>query len=336
MAATSVRLLNLLSLLSARRTWSGQELADRLDISTRSLRRDIESLRELGYLVRSVKGPDGGYRLDPGKLPPLLLDDQQAIAIAVALQTAPSSVSGIDDSIAQALTSLRQILPAPLRAEVDAMQLTVLRNYWEFPAPPVAADTLRAVGYAVRNTEVLTFDYLGPDGSRPEPRDPDFVPPLRVEAHHLVVWAGRWYLVGYLPATASWQIYRVDRIHPRDPTGTTFERRDLPGSDVGRFVTTSHDRGDTTAQWPCVGTVLMELPADVIAPWVPGGAVVEYVSETRSRFTVGAWSWAGVAGLLATFAADFTVVGPEALTAACRRLAARYARAGAAETPGVG
>lgn len=304
MAATSARLLTLLGLLVARRTWSGPELADRLGISTRSLRRDVESLRGLGYDVRAAKGVHGGYRFDAGRLPPLLLDDEQALAIAVALQTAPSSVSGIDDAIARALTSLKQIMPAPLRAEADAVHLTTLRNYWEFAAPPVASDTLKTVGAAVRNATVLTFDYDTVDGRRPSPRDPDFTPPLRVEPHELVMWAGRWYLVGYATGASAWGVYRLDRIHARSPAGTGFARRELPGGDVGRFVTTTWDRGDTPAQWPCVGTVLIDLPADVVAQWVPGGSVVEPVSATRSRFTVGAWSWAGVAGLLATFDAD--------------------------------
>lgn len=328
MASTSARLLTLLALLGARPIWPGRELAERLGVSTRSLRRDLDSLRDLGYDVRSVKGPDGGYRLGPANtLPPLLLDDEQALAIAVALQTAPTSVSGIEESVARALTSLRQIMPAHLRAEVDAMHLTTLRNYWEFPAPPVRAETLRAVGHAVRNAHLLSVDHLAPDGRRPHPSDPDFVPPVRVEPHHLVVWAGRWYLVGYTPTTETWGIHRVDRLHVRAPTGIGFARRELPGSGVAHYVTTSYDRGDTTAQWPCVGTVVMELPAEVVAPWVPGGSVVEHLSGTQSLFTVGAWSWAGVAGLLGTFDADFTVVGPPELSEACRVLTDRCARA---------
>nr|WP_290513142.1 hypothetical protein [Aeromicrobium sp.] len=148
---------------------------------------------ELGYPVRAVKGPDGGYRLgDNSKAPPLLLDDEQAIAVAVALQTAPSSVSGIDDAVARALISIKQIMSARLRAEADSMNLTALRNYWEFAAPPIASETLTAVGSAVRQGRILSFYYLAPDGRRPHPRDADFVAPLRVEPHHVVIWAGRW------------------------------------------------------------------------------------------------------------------------------------------------
>ncbi|MCU1663920.1 MAG: transcriptional regulator [Pseudonocardia sp.] len=328
MATASSRLLRLLSLLGARPNWSGQDLADRLGISTRTLRRDMESLRELGYPVQALKGPDGGYQLGAGsKLPPLLLDDEQAVAIAVALQTAPTSVAGIDDAVARALTSIKQVMPAHLRAEIDAMHLTAIPNSWEFPAPPIASSTLKAVGYAVRNGHLMRFDYLTPDGHRPHPNDPDFAPPLRVEPHHLVMWAGRWYLVAYTPATEAWGIYRVDRIHAHAPTGTPFQRRELPEPNVARYVMTSYDRGDTPAPWQCLGTVLMELPADVVARWAPGGSVIEYVTPTQTRITLGAWSWAGIAGLLATFDADITVVEPDELKDACRTLARRYQQA---------
>lgn len=329
MATTSARLLRLLSLLGARPTWSGDELASRLGISTRTLRRDLDSLRELGYPVRALKGPAGGYGLGTaGKLPPLLLDDDQAIAVAVALQTAPTSVSGIDDAVARALTSIKQVMPAHLRAEADAMQLTAIRNSWEFPAPPIASTTLRAVGYAVRSAHLLIFDYLAADGRRPQPDDADFAPPLRVEPHHLVTWAGRWYLVAYVPSIAAWGTYRLDRIRLHQPTGTPFERRELPQPDVAGYVMTNHNRGDSPAPWPCLGKALMDLPADLVARWAPGGSVIEYVTDTQSRITLGAWSWAGVAGLLATFDADLTEVQPAELKDACRTLARRYQRAG--------
>ena len=348
MAASSSRLLTLLSLLGARATWPGEELADRLAVSTRTLRRDVEALRELGYPVHAVKGADGGYRLGAGgRLPPLVLDDGQAVAVAVALQTAPTSVAGIDDGVARALTAITQVMPAPLRAEVEAMHLTAIRNAWEFAAPPIDPATLRAVGFAVRASHLLRFDHLTPDGRRPDPGDPDFAPPLRVEPHHLVMWAGRWYLVartptasGPVPASApgasgptappgpGWAIYRVDRIHPLGPTGTPFQRRDLTPAQAARYVMTSHDRGDTPARWQCLGSALMDLPPEVVARWAPGGSVVEHVSPTQTRITLGAWSWAGIAGLLATFDADLTAVEPEELRAACRTLAERYQRAG--------
>jgi predicted DNA-binding transcriptional regulator YafY len=329
MAATSSRLLDLLSLLAARATWSGQDLADRCGVSTRTLRRDVESLRALSYPVHSLKGPQGGYRLGAGsKLPPLLLDDDQAIAVAVALQTAPASVSGIDDAIARALTSIKQLMPAQLRAEADAMHLTAIRNWWDFAAPPIDSATLRAVGHAVRKGHLLRFDYRTVDGRRPGPHDADFAPPVQIEPHDLVTWAGRWYVVGFAPADEAWRIYRVDRIHPSTATGTPFKRRELPEPDVARYVMSHHDRGDTPARWQCLGTALLDLPPTLVARWAPGGSVVEYVSPVQTRITVGAWSWAGIAGLLATFDADISDVQPDELREACRSLARRYRRAG--------
>lgn len=328
MATTSARLLRLLSLLGARASWSGADLADRLGVSPRTLRRDVDSLRELDYPVRTVKGPAGGYRLGGGgALPPLLLDDEQALAVAVALQTAPTSVAGIDDAVARALTSITQLMPAHLRADAEAMHLTSLRNYWEFPAPPIAADTLKAVGYAVRNSHLLRFDELAPDGRRPAPRDPDFVPPIVVEPHHLVQWAARWYLVAFVPAAQAWKIFRLERLHVGSATGRTFARRELPDPDVARYVMTNPDRGDTPAQWPCLGSVLMSLPAELVAEFAPGGSVVERVGPSLTRLTLGAWSWAGIAGLLATFDADVNAVEPPELVEACRTIARRYAQA---------
>lgn len=328
MTSTSGRLLDLLSLLGARALWSGPDLAGRLGVSSRTLRRDVEALRRLGYPVGTVKGPDGGYRLGAGgKLPPLLLDDDQAIAVAVALQTAPTSVAGIDDAKERALTSIEQLLPAPLRAEAEAMHLTAVRNWWEFAAPPIAAPTLRAVGSAVRTNHLLRFDYLDANGRRPDPHDPDFAPPLQVEPHHLLTWAGRWYLLAYASTAQEWRIYRVDRIHPHSSTGVPFRRRQLPDPDVARYVMSSWDRGDTPARWQCSGTATIDLAPELVARWAPGGSVVEYVNATQTRITVGAWSWAGVAGLLATFDADITDLEPLELVHACSALARRYHRA---------
>lgn len=334
MASTSARLLRVISLLSARAGWSAQELAGRLAVSTRTVRRDIDSLRELGYRVTASMGPDGGYTLDPsGNLPPLLLDDEQALAIAVALQAAPRAVSGIDDAVARALINLKQVMSPALRAEAEAVHLTVAWNSWEFSGPPIPYTTLTAVGSAVRNQHVFRFDLLTPDGRRPHPRDPDFTPPRVVEPHHLVLWAGRWYLlahghrVGDAATVSDWMVLRLDRIHPLDPTGIRFDRHDETGLDVAELVRSTWDRGDTAAEWPCTAMVLMDLPAHVVAQWLPGGAVVEPVTPSRSHVTLGAWSWSGVIGLLATFAADIEVVEPPELREQLQVVAERLGRA---------
>ncbi len=147
------------------------------------------------------------------------------------------------------------------------------------------------------------------------------------------MWAGRWYLVAYALATEDWGIYRVDRIHAHAPTSTPFRRRVLPGSSVGHYVMTSYDRGDTPARWQCLGTVLMDLPAEVVARWAPGGSVIEYVTAHQTRITLGAWSWAGIAGLLATFDADITNIEPAELREACRTIARRYQQPNEASPP---
>lgn len=331
MAATSSRLLHLLGLFGDRSGWSGPDLCARLGVSARTLRRDVESLRALGYPVDVAKGPGGGYRLGTGgRLPPLVLDDAQALAIVIALQTAPRTVHGLDDAGSRALSSVKQVLPAATRADADALTITAMRNPWEFSAPPIDQDVVRIIGAAIRDGHRMRLEYVGADGRRPAPGDPDFAGAALVEPHHLAVWAGRWYLVAFAAAEHDWRIYRVDRITaPRD-TGTPFTRRDVPGRDVARFVMRTHDRGDTAAQWQCVGTVVMSLPADVVARWAPGGSVVEHLTAQTCRFTVGGWSWAGVAGLIATFDADFRVEGPDELRAACTTVAARLERANGA------
>ncbi len=325
MADTSRRAFRLLSLLATGRRWSLTELARRLEVSPRTVRRDVVTLRDLGYPVAALSGPGGGYRFgERGSLPPLLLDEDQALATAVALQTAPTTVFGLGEDAARALNTLSQVLPARTRSTIEALRLTRLHNYWDFAAPPIPTGSLTAVGTAVSRQHVLRYDLLRPDSSRPAPHDADFMPPRRLEPHHLVVWAGRWYVVGYDPDDRSWRVLRVDRIHPHAPTGKPFDRSDVPGGDVAELVMTSHDRGDVAAQWPCTGSVTMPLPAAVVARWAPGGAVVEQLDVRRTRLTVGAWSWAGVAGILTTFDADLTDVEPPELTFAFRRLAARW------------
>ena len=333
MATTSHRALRLLSLLGSGRTWPLRDLADRLGAGERTVRRDVNTLRELGYPVRTVHGPDGGYRLGTGStLPPLLFDHDQALAIAVALQTAPSSVFGLHDDTARALTTVQRAMPETLRATMESLRLTRLRNYWEFPAPPIDPAALTTVGTAVRQRHVLVVEMLRPDGTRAAPNEPDFAPPRRVEPHHLVVWAGRWYLVAFEPDQQHWRVDRVDRLHPR-PTSRSFPPRDLPDGDLATFVMSSHDRGDTPAAWQCVGSARLALPAHLVARFAPGGSMVEHLDLHHCRLTLGAWSWAGIAGILATFDTDLTEVHPTELVHACHHIAHRYARVQAQHAP---
>jgi hypothetical protein len=270
-------------------------------------------------------------------LPPLLFDDDQAVAVALALQTAPVTVAGVGDGAARALAALRQVLPERLRPQVDALRVTAAPNAWEFAAPPIDQATLATVGDAVRRGHLLRFDVLTPEGRRPTPSDDDFRPPRCVEPHHLVVWAARWYLVSYdvTPAVTpdaaapGWVVHRIDRLHLLGATGRPFARRPLPGDDVVELVVGRHDRGDTVAAWPCTGSVRMALPADLATRWAPAGAVVAPVDAASCRFTLGAWSWAGVVGILATFDAVLTEVEPAELRTAMAVAAARLQGASA-------
>lgn len=315
MPTTSARLLALLSLLQTRRDWSGTVLADRLDVSLRTVRRDVERLRELGYPIAATLGPDGGYRLSPGTdLPPLLFDDDQAVALAVALQVAAAGSSpDLAEPAARALTTLRQVLPARLRGRVDAVQVSAVAP----PAEPVDRDVLLALGAAVRAHESVRFSYG--DGAEG--------PPRRAEPHHVVTAGGRWYLVAWDLDRDDWRTFRVDRVALRTPNGPRFTPRELPGGDVATYLV-GRFRGavDVGGDWPCRGTVVLDLPAATVARF-SREAVVEEAGADRCRVTLGSWSWGALATEVARFDADVAVEGPPELAAACTRLARRFAAA---------
>ena len=318
MQKTSSRLLALLSLLQARRDWPGTLLAERLDISARTVRRDVDRLRELGYPIVAFKGPDGGYRLDAGsELPPLLFDDEQAVALAIALQIATTTGAGIEEAAARALTTVRQVMPARLRNRIDAIQVTVAERPASHPNPQVDSTVLLALSAAVHARMVLRFDY--------SPASPD-ASPRRVEPHHVVAWGGRWYLVAWDLDRSEWRTFRADRITPRTPTGPRFVPRELPGGDVAAFVNSRFRGGDS--EWPCRGEVILELPATAVSPFV-GDGVVEELGPNRCRVVLGSWSWVGLAASIGRFDADIDVVGPPELKNAFANLARRYARAAA-------
>ncbi|MFC8064106.1 helix-turn-helix transcriptional regulator [Streptomyces sp. NPDC057293] len=324
MQKTSARLLSLLSLLQARRDWPGALLAERLDVSPRTLRRDVDRLRELGYPVRAVKGPDGGYRLDAGtRLPPLLFDDEQAVALAVALRTAAVTGAGIEDGAARALATLRQVMPARLRHRIDAFHVTAVERFTTGPDPRVGTGVLLALSDAVRAREVLRFDHapVYPAGTGDAP-----VPPRRVEPHHLVTRGGRWYLVAWDLDREDWRVFRADRITPRTPTGPRFTPRRLPGDDVAAFLTGRFRGSENSPEWPCRGEAVLRLPASAVVPHVADGTVEE-LGPDRCRVSLGSWSWPALAAMFGSFDVDVEAVGPLALRAAFARLADRCARA---------
>ncbi|PGH44946.1 transcriptional regulator [Micromonospora sp. WMMA1996] len=332
MPTTSARLLALLSLLQARRDWPGGVLADRLGVSTRTVRRDVDRLRELGYPIGSAKGPDGGYRLGAGSaLPPLLFDDEQAVALTVALQTAATTVTGIEEAAARALTTVRQVMPPRLRHRVDALRVVAVERTGAAAKPRVEPGLLMTLSAAVHAREVLRFDYRS---AAAEPADDP--PPRRVQPHHLVTWSGRWYLVAWDLDRDDWRTFRVDRISPRTPTGPRFTPRELPGGDVAAFVAGRFRGATGTGDWPCRGEVILDLPAKVVSAWTRDG-LVEELGPDRCRLVLGGWSWPGLAALFGRYDADIEVVGPPELRDAFAHLARRYrAAADGPATPGAG
>ncbi|MFW5418219.1 WYL domain-containing protein [Nocardiopsis sp. CNT-189] len=325
MAKTSVRLLLLLSLLQARRDWPGAVLAERLGVSPRTVRRDVDRLRELGYPVAAEKGPDGGYRLDAGaELPPLLFDDEQAVALAVALRVAASGGDGIGEGAARALNTVRQVMPARLRRRIDAFQVTAVERPALRAEPGIGGGVLRALGAAVHAREVLRFDYASP--GRAGGDGPPGPPPRRVQPHHLVTWGGRWYLVAWDLDREDWRTFRADRITPRTPAGPRFTPRELPGGDVAAFVTGRFSGSGGPGGWPCRGEVILDLPAAEVSRHARDG-IVEELGPDRCRLVLGSWSWTALAADVGRFDAGIEVVGPDGLAEAFARLARRYAAA---------
>lgn len=327
MQKTSARLLSLLSLLQARRDWPGAVLAERLEVSPRTLRRDVDRLRELGYPVRAVKGPDGGYRLDAGaRLPPLLFDDEQAVALTVALRTAAATGAGIEDGAARALATLRQVMPARLRHRIDALQVTPVAHSAPLPRPQADTGVLMALSAAVQAREVLRFDHAP---AHPGDTAAECVPPpRRVEPHHLVTRGARWYLVAWDLDREDWRVFRADRVTPRTPTGPRFTPRELPGGDVAAFLTGRFRGSDGSPDWPCRGTAVLHLPAAAVSPYAADGTVEE-LGPDRCRLTLGSWSWPSLAAAFCRFDTDVEGVRPPALGEAFARLADRCARAAA-------
>ncbi|MCX4804509.1 WYL domain-containing protein [Streptomyces sp. NBC_01214] len=327
MPKTSARLLSLLSLLQARRDWPSALLAERLDVSPRTVRRDVDRLRELGYPIVAFKGPDGGYRLDAGtELPPLLFDDEQAVALAIALQIATTTGAGIEEAAMRALTTVRQVMPARLRRRIDALQVTAVERPAPQSDPQVESGALMTLSAAVHAREVLRFDYAPASPPGDDGHDSAATPPRRVQPHHLVTWGGRWYLVAWDLDREDWRTFRADRITPRIPTGPRFTPRELPGGDVAAFVAGKFRGSDGSDDWPCRGEVILHMPAAAVFRHTRDG-IVEELGRDRCRLVLGSWSWPALAASFGRFDADIEVVGPPELTDAFAHLARRYANA---------
>lgn len=316
MLDTSVRLLRLLALLQARRDWSGADLASRLGVTTRTIRNDVERLRILGYQVNSTTGITGGYRLGAGTaVPPLLLDDEEAVAVVVGLRAAAAgTVTGIEDTSLRALTKLEQTLPSRLRNRVDALRATTISAAGG--GPTVDAEILTWAAAASHNHEQLRFDYLGRDGDES----------LRtVEPHRLVYTGRRWYLLAWDVDRADWRTFRADRIRPRMPNGPRFNPREPPGGDAAAHVL----RGVGSQAWRYPAQVRIHASAETLAQLIPSTAgVVTPENENSCVLETGGESLHNLAAFLGTLDLEFTVIDPPELRALLRKLAHRYSSAG--------
>jgi predicted DNA-binding transcriptional regulator YafY len=314
MLDTSARLLRVLSLLQARRFWAGTELAERLEVTPRTLRRDIDRLRSLGYAVEATAGPGGGYHLGRGSaLPPLLLEDNEAVAIAVSLRSAVDTFAGLGETAVSALLKLNQLLPMRLRKRVSALHtvtVSVARA-----GPVLNAETLATLAIACRDCLQVTVRYED-RGGKASTRT---VEPLRL-AH---TGNRRWYLVAWDLSRGAWRTLRVDRIKGSPVTGDVFTPRSLP-ADVERYVADSISQAPYAyrAKFSLAGSVA-EL-ADRIPPWV---GVLEPLGEARSLLSVGAETPEVAVLQVMLCGVDFELLEPEDLRPCLREIAARLERA---------
>jgi len=318
MANTSSRMLRLLSLLETHRYWPGAELASRLQVSQRTLRRDIDRLRELGYPVQAQRGVTGGYQLAAGAaLPPLLVDDEEAVALVVGLQAAAeSAVEGIAESSVRALAKVVQVMPARLRRRVDALRAMTVPAGWGGARVGVDPGVLTSVAVACRDTERLRFGYTAATGQRTV---------RHVEPHRLVSLGRRWYLVGYDLDRQDWRSYRIDRIARPEGTGARFRPRELPAADAAAFVRAGI--GSVSAVYDV--EVEIEAPAAAVRERIGRWCTVENAGLGRCRIRMAADSLDWPTMALGAVGADFEVVSPPELADHVLDWGRRFSRAGA-------
>ncbi|MFD0366083.1 helix-turn-helix transcriptional regulator [Nocardia sp. GCM10030253] len=314
MLETSARLLRLLSLLQTPRDWTGAELAERLEVDARTVRRDIDKLRNLGYPVEATAGV-AGYRLGAGaKLPPLLLDDDEAVAVAIGLRTAAGgTITGIEDSSLRALTKLEQVLPSRLRYRVSLLHSTTVTV--PAAAATVDPDILTAVAATIRDNHRLRFDYRSHDGTAS----------LRTTEPHRLAHTGRhWYLIAWDLDRADWRTYRVDRLHPRIPTGPRFTPREAPDMDLAGYVS----RGVTTSPYRYSARITLHVPAAVAADRIaPTVGVIEPIDDRTCLLRTGSNSLDELAIYVGLFGFPFHIHEPPELIDTVRALAARLTTA---------
>ena len=312
MANTSSRTLRLLSLLQTHRYWTGAELADKLSVSVRTVRRDVDRLRELGYPVEADRGVDGGYQLAAGAaLPPLAVDDDEAVALAIALRTAAQgAVAGIEDSSIRALAKIAQIMPPRLRRRVDALTAVTVPAVWG-TRTTVDAGVLTTVAQACRGEERIRFSYTGRGAETTE---------RHVEPHRLVSLGRRWYLVAYDLTRDDWRSFRIDRLRDPASTGIRFRPRAVPGGDAAAFVRAGIESMPAAYT---VEVVVQASSATVRAALGPWGTVEEIDRERcRLRMTVDSLDWPALA--VGSIKAEFEVISPPEFVEHIQEWAARF------------
>jgi predicted DNA-binding transcriptional regulator YafY len=300
-------------LLQARRDWTGPQLAERLSVTLRTVRRDIDRLRDLGYPVEARPGAAGGYRLAAGTaMPPLLLDDDEAVAVAVGLRTA-GTVTGIEETSVRALAKLEQVLPARLRHRVSAVgQATVSLAH---RGPTVDTALLTRLATACRDRDALRFDYIRADGTASR----RVVEPVR-----LACTGRRWYLLCWDRSADDWRTLRVDRITDEPSFAGRFPPREPPTDDVAEYVS----RAISNAPYRYQAKVLLHVPAEVAAERVsPASGVIEARDADTCVLHVGGPSAADFPVYVAQIGFDFEILSPPELVEQVRVLARRFGRA---------
>ncbi len=313
MVETSARLLKLLSLLQARRDWPGAQLAERLGVTLRTVRRDVDRLRDLGYPVVARPGVAGGYRLAAGTaMPPLLLDDDEAVAVAVGLRTA-GTITGIEETSVRALAKLEQVLPARLRRRVNAVgEATVSLAH---RGPTVEPGLLTRLATACRDRDALRFEYAAADGETSR----RVVEPVR-----LACTGRRWYLLCWDRSAADWRTFRVDRIASEPSEAGRFARREPPEEDVAGYIS----RAISTAPYRYQARVLLRVSADRAVERVsPAAGMIEAVDGDTCVLHVGGPSLEGFPVYVAQIGFEFEVLEPPELVAQVRWLAGLFGRA---------
>ncbi|MEU7333876.1 helix-turn-helix transcriptional regulator [Streptomyces parvus] len=317
MLETSARLLRLLSLLQTHRDWSGADLADRLGVTPRTVRRDVDKLRELGYPVNAARGTGGGYQLGAGaELPPLLLDDDEAVAVAVGLRTAAGhGIEGIGESSVRALAKLEQVLPNRLRRRVGALGAFTVPMLHGQDASVVDPGLLTELAAACRDAERLRFAYRthGGESSR-----------RTVEPHRLVCTERRWYLVAWDLEREDWRTFRADRITPTPPHGPRFVPRPPPAEDLAAYVS----QGVAVSAYASRAVILLRAPLTEAAQRIsPSAGVLEAVDADTCRLTTGAPDLTVLVIHVLMMGIDFEVIEPPELTDLMRDARERLTRA---------